>query len=449
GPPVEYLPLSFGQEVYWSPEQGGADNVVNSTPVALRLEGPFDVEAMRRSLTEIIRRHESLRTTFPTRDGVPVQHIGAPYEVALPVDSLESFPESEREAEALRRVEQEARRPFELAHGPLVRCFLFRLSETSHVLLVNMHHALTDFVSLSVFMGELAVLYGCFREGRPSPLPELPIQYRDFTRWQREWMQGETLERVRAYWARRLEGRPEDVSLPTDFPRPSHESLRSESLDFLLPPELSGELRAFCRREGITVFMLALAAFQLLLSRLSGQQDIRVGFAHAQRPRPELEGMIGMFAGYFVIRSELSGASTFREVLGLVRTACLEAFEHQGLPHVELTKLLPGLCRIGFTFSSREGEQSAAVPGLDVRPLMMSRRVSLYDVKLSLSDGPEGLGGCFDYKAELFAPETIQSLRDGFQSLLAQILEAPEQPVRSPVAEPSFHDVPSPQRSSR
>ena len=447
-PPAEYLPLSFGQEAYWSPEQGGADSVVNSTPLALLLNGTLDVEAMRRSLTELIRRHESLRTTFPVREGVPVQRIHSPYEVELPVSSLESLPEEERQAEARRRVEQEVLRPFELAHGPLVRCHLFRISETVHVLLMNMHHALMDFVSLTVLVGELAALYVAYREGAPSLLPEPALQYRDFTRWQRQWMQGETLERVRSYWARRLEALPADMRLPLDFPVPAQEQFRSANVNFLLPPELAEQLRALCRREGVSLFMLALTAYQVLLSRYSRQEDIYVGFAHAQRPRPELEGMIGMFAGYFVIRTGLSGTPSFREVLGQVRTACLEAFEHQGLPHVELMKLLPGPCKAGFTFSSRDGQRSG-VPGLDVHPVMMSRGVSLYDVKLSMSEGPEGLGGSFEYRAELFAPETIQAMRDCFEALLADVVAEPERPVRELAAShsaPEHEGVPGGER---
>jgi acyl carrier protein len=444
-PPAEYLPLSFGQEAYWSPEQGGADNVLNNTPLALRLAGELDVEAMRRSLTELLRRHESLRTVFPLREGVPVQRICPPYEVELPVVALESLPEPEREAEARRRVGQEALRPFELAHGPLVRCHLFRLSETVHVMLVNMHHALTDFVSLSVLVGELAALYLAYREGAPSPLPEPALQYRDFTRWQREWMRGETLERVRAYWARRLEALPAEVRLPRDFSAPAQEQFRSATVDFLLPPELAEQLRALCRREGVSLFMLALTAYQVMLSRYSQQEDVYVGFAHAQRPRPELDGMIGMFAGYFVIRGDLSGTPSFREVLGQMRTACLEAFEHQGLPHVELMKLLPGVCKVGFTFSSREGQLSG-VPGLDVRPVMMTRGVSLYDVKLSMSEGPEGLGGSFEYRTELFAPETIHAMRACFEALLTHAVSEPGRPVRELAAS---HSAPEPSSQKR
>ncbi|SEN18984.1 amino acid adenylation domain-containing protein [Stigmatella aurantiaca] len=426
-PPVEQLPLSFCQEVYWSPEQGGADNPLNSSPVALRLDGALDVEALRRGIEEIVRRHESLRTCFPLVDGIPVQRILPPAPLTLDAVDLGAS-EAGQEAELRRLLRTEMDRPFDLSRGPLVRCLLYRLSPVAHVLLVNMHHAVTDFVSFSVFASELAMLYAAFREGHPSPLPELPLQYQDFTRWQHAWLKEGALERLREYWARTLAGATEDVNLPTDFPRPRHESCRGESLERALPPELAASLRAVCRQEGVTLFMLLLAAFQVLLARQSGQQDVRVGFAHAQRLRPELDRLIGMFAGYLVIRTDLRGCGTFREVLGRVRTQYLEAFTHQGLPHTELVRLLPGLCRIGFTFSDQEARPTG-VPGLDVRPLMQTRGWTLYDLKLGVSDGPAGLVATLEYKTELFRPESISALLGGWVRLLEDIIPRVELPL--------------------
>jgi acyl carrier protein len=422
-PPVEQLPLSFCQEVYWSPEQGGADNPLNSSPVALRLDGALDVEALRRGLEEIVRRHESLRTCFPVVDGKPVQRILPPAPLELGVVEL-----SGQDAEVNRLLRKETDRPFDLSRGPLVRCQLYRLSPTAHVLLVNMHHAVTDFVSFSVFAAELAMLYAAFRQGQPSPLPELPLQYQDFTRWQHAWLKEGALEKLREYWAHTLDGATEDVNLPTDFPRPAQESCRGESLDRALSPELAASLRAVCRREGVTLFMLLLSAFQVLLARRSGQQDVRVGFAHAQRLRPELDRLIGMFAGYLVIRTDLRRAGTFREVLGTVRDQYLEAFAHQGLPHAELVRLLPGLCRIGFTFSDQESRPTG-VPGLDVRPLTQTRGWTLYDVKLGVSDGPAGLVATLEYKTELFRPESIAALLDGWVRLLENVVHDVELPL--------------------
>ncbi|MBZ4422336.1 amino acid adenylation domain-containing protein [Myxococcus sp. RHSTA-1-4] len=427
-PPAEQLPLSFCQEVYWSPEQGGADNPLNSSPVVLRLDGELDVESLRRGIEEIVRRHESLRTCFPLVDGVPVQRILPPAPLEMDVVELGGASVTENEAEALRRAREEIGRPFELARGPLVRCRLYRLSPVAHVLLVNMHHAITDFVSFSIFASELAVLYAAFREGRPSPLPELSLQYQDFTRWQHAWLKDGALERLREYWARALAGSAEDVRLPTDFPRPERESFRGESLDLALPPELATRLRSLCRREGVTLFMLLLAAFQVLLARRSGQKDVRVGFAHAQRLRPELERLIGMFAGYLVIRTDLQDCGTFRDVLGRVRTRYLEAFAHQGLPHAELVRLLPALCRIGFTFSDQEGRPTG-VPGLEVRPLMQTRGWTLYDLKLGIADGPAGLVATLEYKTELFRPESVAALLGDWVRLLESITADVEQPL--------------------
>ncbi|MCY1022991.1 amino acid adenylation domain-containing protein [Pyxidicoccus sp. MSG2] len=427
-PPVEELPLSFCQEVYWSPEQGGADNPVNSSPVLLRLSGALDVESLRRGIEEIVRRHESLRTCFPVVNGGPVQRILSPAPLAMEVVELGGSSAEGNEAEALRRAREEMGRPFDLAHGLLLRCQLYRLSPAVHVLLVNMHHAITDFVSFSVFATELAVLYAAFREGQPSPLPELPLQYQDFTRWQHAWLKDGALERLREYWARTLAGSTEDVQLPTDFPRPARESFRGEGLDLVLPPELTQRLRALCRREGVTLFMLLLAAFQVLLARRSGQKDVRVGFAHAQRQRPELDRLIGMFAGYLVIRTDLQDSGTFRDVLGQVRARYLEAFAHQGLPHAELVRLLPELCRIGFTFSDQEGRPTG-VAGLDVRPLMQTRGRTLYDVKLGVSDGPAGLVATLEYKTELFRPESAATLLGDWVRLLEHITADAELPL--------------------
>ncbi|NBD11331.1 condensation domain-containing protein, partial [Corallococcus silvisoli] len=427
-PPVDRLPLSFSQEVYWSPEQGGAESAHNASPVVLGLGGMLDVAALKQGVEEIVRRHESLRTTFATVDGRPWQHIVPPGPVPFEVEALDSLPEAEREAEALRRARAQMDLPFDLEHGPLLRCHLYRLTAERHVLLVNMHHAVTDFVSFSVFAGELAVLYATFREGRASPLPELPIQYQDFTRWQHAWLKDGALERLRAYWAERLSGSPQDVQLPLDFPRPERESLRGASLDLVLPPELVADLRQLCRAEGVTLFMLLLSAFQVLLARRSGQDDIRVGFAHAQRPRPELEPLIGMFAGYLVIRSQMEQGLTPRDALARVRTAYLEAFAHQGLPHTELVRLLPELCRIGFTFSDREGN-SPQVPGLAVRPLMRTRGWTLYDLKLGVSDAPQGLIATLEYKVELFRPDTAAALLQEWRQVLESFRDAFSHPT--------------------
>ncbi|WP_147443389.1 amino acid adenylation domain-containing protein [Corallococcus sp. AB011P] len=420
---TDTLPLSFSQEVYWSPEQGGAGSAHNASPVVLGLGGMLDVAALKRGVEEIVRRHESLRTTFPTVDGKPRQHILPPGPVPFEVEALDALPEAEREAEAMRRARVQMDRPFDLEHGPLLRCHLYRLNAEQHVLLVNMHHAVTDFVSFSVFAGELAVLYAAFREGRESPLPELPIQYQDFTRWQHAWLKDGALERLRTYWDGKLSGPPEDVRLPLDFPRPERESLRGASLDLVLPPELVARLKQLCRAEGVTLFMVLLSAFQVLLSRRAQQEDIRVGFAHAQRPRPELEPLIGMFAGYLVIRTRMEQGLAPREALARVRTAYLEAFAHQGLPHSELVQVLPGLCRIGFTFSDREGN-APQVPGLAVRPLMRSRGWTLYDLKLGVSDTPGGLIATLEYKVDLFRPDTIAELLHEWRQVLKSFCDA-------------------------
>ncbi len=281
------VPLSFAQEAYWSPERMGPESVFNQVLTPLRLEGPLDVEALRQAVEELVRRHDALRTTFPVVDGKTVQRVAEPGSWALPVEDLSHLPEETREAEALRLLREEGWRPFHLESGPLMRTRLYRVSDELHLLLVSMHHAITDLVSGLVMMRELAALYGAFSEGEPSPLPELAVGYRDYSLWVREWMRGEVLEQHLAYWRRRLEQPPPPPALPFDHPRPERESFRKGSHRFTLPRELSDGLRALARREGVTPFMLGLAGLKAFLARLAGSEDVMVGFVHANRPRPE------------------------------------------------------------------------------------------------------------------------------------------------------------------
>ncbi|MGZ3461423.1 MAG: condensation domain-containing protein, partial [Archangium sp.] len=293
-PPCEVLPLSLRQQVYWSSEQKGPEDLANSSPAAFLLEGPLDAAALEQGLRELVRRHEILRTTFPVVDGTPVQRISPQGDARLEVVDLGGLPEQEREGEALRRIDTELHRPFDLALGPLLRAYLFRLTAEAHLLLLNQHHAITDYVSTSILMGELAASYTALREGQASPLPPPALQYRDFTRWEQTWLQGEVLEQLRAYWSQKLAGPVPTVALPYDRPRPANESLVSGLHAFQFSPDLAQPLQELCRKEGVTPFVLMLAVFQVLLSRCAGQEDIAVGFSHANRQRPELEKLLGM-----------------------------------------------------------------------------------------------------------------------------------------------------------
>ncbi|MBW3655532.1 MAG: non-ribosomal peptide synthetase, partial [Gemmatimonadetes bacterium] len=337
---ADSLPLSFAQERLWFLEQMEPGSAAYNIPAALRLTGTLDEQALRGALGEIVRRHEALRTTFTAANGAAVQVVHPPAEVPLPVRDLGELPEPAREAEVLRLAGEEAARPFDLERGPLFRAGLLRLRKPEYVLLLTMHHSVGDGWSLGILYRELSTLYAAYREGRPSPLAELPIQYADFALWQREHLRGKVLETQLAYWRARLAGAPALLELPTDRPRPAVRSHQGARVRRSLPGELARALKSLAQRDGATLYMVLLATFQTLLSKYSGQEDVVVGSPVAGRARPEVEGLIGFFANTLVLRAEISGDPSFRALLGRVREATLEAYEHQEVPFERLVEEL-------------------------------------------------------------------------------------------------------------
>ncbi|WP_240357197.1 condensation domain-containing protein, partial [Myxococcus eversor] len=321
------LPLSFAQQRLWFLEQLQPGTPTYNMPGALRLEGPLDALALQRAFSELIRRHEALRTSFVEDNGTPFQTISPPSSFSLPMEDLSSA--EEREVVARERAHQDAVRPFDLSRGPLLRASLLRLAPQQHVLLLNLHHAVSDGWSMGLLVREVTSLYGAYRQGRPSPLPELPLQYADYAVWQRQWLKDDVLSRQVAWWKHQLAGAPAVLDLPTDFPRPPLQSFHGRTVDFQLPQALSRAVEAFCKQEGSTLFMGMLTAFQLLLSRYSGQDDISVGSPIAGRRASELEGLIGFFVNTLVLRSRVDPRSSFRELLSQVRSSTLTAYEHQ------------------------------------------------------------------------------------------------------------------------
>ncbi|MDY7077385.1 MAG: amino acid adenylation domain-containing protein, partial [Chloroflexota bacterium] len=299
------LPLSFAQQRLWFLDQLAPDNLFYNIPMAVRLKGRLDVTALEQSVNEIVRRHESLRTTFDTVDGKPVQVIAPELTVPLPVVDLTDLPEVEREEKAHQLVIQEVRRPFDLAQGPLLRARLLWLDEENHIALLTMHHIVSDGWSMEILIREIATLYQAFSASKPSPLPELEVQYADFAHWQREWLQGEVLETQLDYWKQQLGGSPPMLELPTDRPRPAVQTSRGATHSFTLPQDLSERVKALSREEGATLFMTLLAAFQALLYRYTGQEDVSVGTPIANRTRGEIEGLIGFFVNPLVLRTDL------------------------------------------------------------------------------------------------------------------------------------------------
>lgn len=429
---AESLPLSFAQQRLWFLAQLEPESVAYHVPMPLRLKGPLDAAALERALNEIVRRHEVLRVTFTTADGQPVQRIAPRLEIALPLLDLQALPEAQREREALRLAAEEALQPFSLEQGPLLRASLLRLTEEHHVLLLNVHHIAFDGWSGSVLSRELAELYQAFQAGRPSPLTELPIQYADFAIWQRGWLQGAELERQLGYWKSQLAG-VSPLELPADHPRPALQSSRGAAEIRLLPKTLLEELRALGRREGATLFMTLLAAFQTLLHRYTGQEDIACGSPIANRNRPEIEGLIGFFVNTLVLRTDLSGNPSFREVLRRVRDVTLEAYSHQDLPFEKLVEVLQphrDLSRSPVTqvlMSLQNAPESGqSLAGLRVGLFESPVRATRFDLEIHFSERAEGLAAVLIYCVDLFDEATAHRLLGHFGRLLEGLAADPD-----------------------
>ncbi|MGH9893434.1 MAG: condensation domain-containing protein, partial [bacterium] len=331
--------LSFAQQRLWFLDQLEPDSSVYNVSSALRLRGPLNVAPLQRSLNEIVRRHEALRTVFPAVEGRPVQVVSPSLVLPLPVVDLSDRPTREREDKALRLANREVQLPFDLARGPLFRPTLLRLATDDHILVLTLHHIVSDDWSMGVLYRELTVLYEAFSQGRSSPLAELPVQYSDFTRRQHEELHGEALAQQLSYWKAQLEG-ISTLQLPTDRPRPAVESFRGAHQSIVLSKELTDAVKALSRREKATLFMTLLAAFQVLLCRYTGQEDIVVGTPIANRSRVEFEGLIGFFLNTLALRADLSGNPSFLELLARVREVAFEAYAHQELPFEKLVEEL-------------------------------------------------------------------------------------------------------------
>ncbi|HEX8583962.1 MAG TPA: condensation domain-containing protein, partial [Allosphingosinicella sp.] len=319
------LPLSFTQERLWFLDQLGGASAVYNDVAAATIAGPLDVAALGDAFTDLVARHEALRTRFAVAGEGAVQRIDAPWTLALAAEDVEPT-----RVEA--RVFEFVRRPFDLQNDRLLRVAVFRVAPERHVLAVVLHHIVTDGWSMGVMMREVGLLYAAHLFGAPSPLAPLPVQYADWAVWQRSQLQGEKLERQLGWWREKLAGAPAALDLPTDRTRPAVQSFAGDIHRFTVPAELAGQLQALARREGATLFMVLLAAYQLILSRWSGQEQVVVGTPIANRTRAETEGLIGFFANTLALPADLAGAPTFRELLAQVRETALGAYAHQDLP---------------------------------------------------------------------------------------------------------------------
>jgi len=432
------LPLSFAQQRLWFLHQWEPTSPFYNSPIALRLEGRLEVPVLRRTLHEIVGRHEALRTTFVNLEGAPAQRIQARLRVALPVVDLSALAEDDRERAVRSLAGQEARRPFDLSVGPLLRVTLLRLGAEQHVTLFTMHHIVSDGWSMSVLVKEVAALYPAFSEGRPSPLTELPIQYADYAVWQREYLQGEVLERQLDYWRKQMAGAPALLNLPTDRPRPHVQTYRGASYQFELEAELAAELRALSRREGVTLFMTLLAAFQVMLSRYAGQEEVVVGTAIANRLRRETEDLIGFFVNTLVLRTDFSGEPRFTELLRRVREVCLGAYAHQQVPFERLVEELRPERSLSHSplFQVALGLNNAPrvelqLPGLQLSAVAVGDEEARFDLTLWVAEDAEELHGTWTYRTELFDAETIKRMTTHWETLLRSIVASPDAPLSS------------------
>ncbi|HSF38933.1 MAG TPA: condensation domain-containing protein, partial [Thermoanaerobaculia bacterium] len=421
------LPLSFAQERLWFIDQLEPGSPLYNVAAALRVSGPLDSGVLARTLGEIVRRHEALRTVFAARAGSPVQVIMPAEPFRLPVVDLSGLPEAEKPALTL--AAEESARPFDLARGPLLRALLLRLGEADHAVLLTMHHIASDGWSMGVLVREVAALYPAFAARRPSPLPALPVQYADFSVWQRSWLHGEVLEQEIDFWRRQLAGLPPLLTLPTDRPRPAVQSYRGAAR----PVRLTRQMEALARQEGATVFMVLLAGFQALLARWSGQDDLAVGSPVAGRNRVETEGLIGFFVNTLVLRGNLSGAPTFRELLGRVRETALAGWLHQDVPFEKLVEELAPERSLAHAplFQAVLVLQNAPFESLEIeslrlRPVEVDTTTAKFDLTVGLEESGGELVGTAGYATDLFDAPTIERLLAGFERLLAAAVAGPD-----------------------
>ncbi|HSK79061.1 MAG TPA: non-ribosomal peptide synthase/polyketide synthase, partial [Thermoanaerobaculia bacterium] len=431
--PDASFPLSFAQERLWVIDQLEPGNIAYNLPMALRLEGRLDPELLSRVFTEIVRRHETLRTTFGVGSGGrPVQVIAPPAPVPVPEVDLSGLSPDVRQGELQRLAHEEARLPFDLARGPVLRLRLILLGEEDHGLLLTLHHIASDGWSNGILVGEVGALYGAFSRGLPSPLPELPVQYADYASWQRQVFAGESLEKALSWWRERLVDAPV-LELPTDRPRPAIQGLRGSTVVSDLPAALVLGLKALARAEGATLFMGVTAAFSALLSRLSGQTDLTVGTPVANRHKTEVEGVIGFFVNTLVLRTDLSGEPSFRELLGRVREVAVSAFQHGEVPFSQVveevrperslshTPLFQAICALGNAPTS-----TLELPGLRFTPVAASADSVLFDLSLTVGETAEGGQTILQFRTEIFDRSTALRLLESWATLLCAVAADPD-----------------------
>lgn len=435
-------PLSSGQLRLWFMDQLIPGTAIYNVPASISLARGVDLEALEKSLNEIVRRHEALRTVFRDHEGQPLQHVLPELHLSLPVVDLTALTVAERDAEVRRRTNDEAKTAFDLHSGPLLRATLLKLSEDNQVLLLTMHHIIADGWSWKVLFNELGSLYPAFSGGGPSPLPDLPVQYADFVAWQNDLPQEDVVETQLAYWRERLAGAPAVLNLPVDYPRPAVQSFRGSRQISQLPDALTARVRDFAKREKVTLFMTMLTAFKVLLHRYTGQADILVGSPIANRPRTEFEQLIGFFLNNLVLRTTLSAEMSFREALNQVSENAVVAYANQDVPFEKIVEALnperdlsrPPIFQAFFNLLNFA--ERIELPGLTESSLspvevwaQPNEPGSQFDVTLYVGEKLDSIQLVLLYNSDIFAPERVATMLDQFQHLLDQVVANPDRPI--------------------
>jgi hypothetical protein len=410
----------------------GAFNIA----LGVRLKGQLNVAALGQTFGEIIRRHESLRTIFPAVDDQPVQVIQPPSKFNLPLIDLGGLTDEVREQQAARLAQEETLRRFDLAKGPLVRPTLLRMSIDDHIVICTMHHIIGDGQSFEVVISEMSRLYGAFADGQPSPLAELSVQYADYAAWQRQWLQGEVLETRLAYWRKQLEDAPRRLSLPQQRSRPKVQRFSGAKHYIKMSAEQTEALRELSRREGMTLFMTMLSGFILLLNRYTGDEDIVVGSTYANRERAEAEKLIGILVNTLVLRIDLSGADTFRDIMRRVREVCLDSYTYQVPPELLREDLgkrgeeRERLFDVWFQLE-KERKEKFDMKGLEVTPYVEGKEVTRLELSMGLGEREEGIVGMLEYDDALFTAETTARMLEDYYTLLSMMAADPERSLSS------------------
>jgi len=430
------FPASFAQQRLWFLDRVDPGTAVYNIPQAFRLEGPLRIELIARALQEIVQRHEALRTTFGSTDGTPLQLVASSLSIDLPTLDLRHLPEAERLIEAQRLADQEAREPFSLEKGPLLRASLLVLGAEDHVLLFNVHHIVCDGWSLALLFHEMSELYRAFAADQLSPLPDIPIQYPDYTLWQKEWLKGEELDRQLRYWRSRLGGALPVLELPSDRGRPPLQTFRGGWIKFHLSKELTDGVAALARREGISLYMTLLGAFKVLLHRLSGQAEILVGSPIANRDRAEIESAIGFYTNTVVFRTDLEGGPTFRAVLGRIKENALGVYANQDVPLEQVVNAVHPdrgaghnpLFQVMFGFQ-KAPDAALALGGVKVTPLVVHSGTSKFDLLLEMQEIAAGMQCFLEYSRDLFDEATATRFIEHFRTLIEAIVLDPERSI--------------------